>query len=153
MPRFKPRHYYPIGLDISDCECLVVGGGKVAERKIRRLLEYGAKVRVVSPDLTPHLMKWADEGKLRHQHARFQPCHFQKPVLVFAATNDLKLNQKIVQLAARKGVFVNVAKPGRTSGFIVPAIVKRPLFVVAISTDGRSPQTAKRIQKELEKIL
>lgn len=153
MPRAKKSRYYPIGLDIAGRECLVVGGGKVAERKIRRLLEYGAKVRVVSPDLTPLLTKWADERKFQYQRVRFSSGFLQKPVLVFAATDDIEWNQRIVRLAVRKGIFVNAAKPGQISGFIVPALVQRPSFTVAVSTEGRSPAKAKKLKEQLEKIL
>jgi precorrin-2 dehydrogenase/sirohydrochlorin ferrochelatase len=153
MAILKPKRYYPLGLDISGRECLVVGGGKVAERKIRRLLEYGARVRVVSPDLTPGLTGWAAARKFRYRRAKFSSRLLQKPVLVFAATNDAALNERIIRSAARKGIFTNAAKPGKASGFIVPALIKRSSFTIAISTEGRSPGTAKKIREKLEKIL
>lgn len=149
----KPRRYYPIGLDIAGRECLVVGGGKIAERKIRRLLEYGAKVRVVSPELTPLLTEWVAQRRLRYQRARFLPALLKKQGLVFAATDDAKLNQRIVQMAERKRIFANSAKPGQVSGFIVPALVKRPSFTVAVSTEGRFPAKAKKLKEKLERIL
>lgn len=149
----KSRHYYPIGLDIAGKECLVIGGGKVAERKIRRLLAYKAKVRVVSPDLTPLLAKWEAQRKFRYQQAKFFPKLFLKPVLVFATTDDIRLNRKIGRLAASKGIFANIAKPGHISGFIVPALIKRPSFTLAVSTEGRSPSRAKKLREKLEKIL
>ncbi len=153
MSPLKKKRYYPVGLDITGRECLVVGGGNVAERKIRRLLEYGAKVRVVSPDLTPLLAAWAAQRKLRHDRTRFSPPLLKKQILVFAATDDTKLNQKIVRLAVRRDILVNAAKPGQVSGFIVPALVRCPSFTVAVSTEGRSPGTAKRVREKLEKIL
>ena len=153
MARSKSRCYYPIGLDISGRECLVVGGGKVAERKIKRLVDYGARVQVVSPSLTPLLQIWADKRFLKYQQGKFSSALLKKQTLVFAATNDTKLNQKIAQLALRKGIFANVANPGRVSGFIVPALVKRPSFTVAVSTEGRSPSRAKKLKDKLEKIL
>lgn len=153
MPRAKKSRYYPIGLDIAGKECLVAGGGRVAERKIRRLLEYGAKIHVVSPDLTPLLKKWVAKRRIRHQRARFSPAFLKKQILVFAATDDTKLNQRIVRLAARRGTFANAAKPGGASSFIVPALLKRGSFSIAVSTEGRSPVKAKRIKDELERIL
>jgi len=153
MSRPKKSRYYPLGLDITGRECLVVGGGKVAERKIRRLLEYGAKVRVVSPDLTPILTEWTAQRRLRFHRAMFSPSFLKKQVLVFAATDDVELNQKIARLAVRKGIFANVVKPGRASGFIVPALVRRSSFTVAVSTEGRSPAKAKKLKERLEKIL
>lgn len=153
MARAKARHYYPIGLDIAGRECLVVGGGKVAERKIKRLVDYGAKVQVVSPSLAPLLKAWADKGLLKYQRGKFSSALLEKQALVFAATNDTELNQRIARLALRKGIFANAAKPGGVSGFIVPALVKRPSFTVAVSTEGRSPGRAKKLKEKLEKIL
>ena len=153
MKRADRAQYYPVGLNITGKECLVVGGGKVAERKIKRLLDYGAKVQVVSPSLTPLLQEWTGKGLLKYRRARFSDPLLGKQTLVFAATDDTKLNQRIVRLAKRKRILANAAKPGRVSGFIVPALLKRRSFTVAISTEGCSPKTAKRIRKKLEKIL
>jgi siroheme synthase-like protein len=153
MPRAKKGRYYPIGLDIAGKACLVAGGGRVAERKIRRLLEYEAKIHVVSPDLTPLLKKWATERRIRYQRAKFSANLLKKQVLVFAATDDIELNQRIVRLAARRGIFANAAKPGRVSSFIVPALLKRGSLSIAVSTEGRSPAKAKKIKNRLERIL
>ncbi len=153
MARSNPRCYYPIGLDIAGRECLVVGGGKVAERKIKRLLDYGAKVQVVSPLLTVLLQEWAGQGLLKYRKGRFASSLLKKQVLVFAATDDVKLNQRIVRLAERKKMLANSAKPGKASGFIVPALLKRESFTVAVSTGGSSPAKAKKIKDGLERIL
>ncbi|OGX14003.1 MAG: hypothetical protein A2351_08455 [Omnitrophica bacterium RIFOXYB12_FULL_50_7] len=149
----KPRRYYPIGLDITDRECLVVGGGRVAERKVMRLLAYGAKVTVVSPELTPSLKKWARQDMFCHQKKKFSNDILREQFLVFALTDDLSVNRRIACEARKKNILANVAKPGGASAFILPAVLRRPSFSIAVSTEGRSPRTAKRIREKLKKIL
>lgn len=145
--------YYPVGLKVAGRECLVVGGGRVAERKVRSLLEYGAKVRIVSPLLTPFLGRLAERGDLKWQERKFSALLFRQPVLAFALTDDIALNRRVARLAKSRGVPVNVANPGKDSSFILPAVLRRRSFTVAVSTDGRSPARAKRIRDRLERIL
>lgn len=149
----KPKSYYPLALDLDGKRCLVVGGGRVAERKVKRLLEYGAKVELVSPSLTPALEQWAREGRFQCRRGRFSGRYLKKQTLLFAVTDDVSLNQRIVKTAGKKGILVNCAKPGNASGFIVPAVVKRGSFTVAISTDGRSPKKARALRRKLEGVL
>ena len=153
MALSRRRRYYPIGLDIIGKECVVVGGGRVAERKVMRLLEYGAQITVVSPKLTPLLQKWARQDLFCHRKKKFSNDLLQGQFLVFALTDDLSVNRRIACEARKKNILVNVAKPGEASTFFLPALLRRPSFSIAVSTEGRSPRTAKRIREKLEKIL
>ncbi|MDD5226946.1 MAG: bifunctional precorrin-2 dehydrogenase/sirohydrochlorin ferrochelatase [Candidatus Omnitrophica bacterium] len=149
----KQRCYYPIGLDVAGKECVVIGGGRVAERKVTRLLEYGAQVTVVSPVLTPLLKKWVRQDLVLYRKKKFSNDILQKQHLVFALTNDLSVNRRIACEARKKNIPVNVAKPGKASTFILPAVLRRPSFSIAISTGGRCPKSARKIREKLEKIL
>jgi len=142
--------FYPIFLKIKKKPVLVVGGGKVAERKINSLLEYGAKIFVVSKELTKGLRELVDKGKIEYLGKDFLVDQLDEKLLVIVATDDPLFNRYVAQEAEKKGILVNVADQPADCSFIVPSILKRGDLVIAISTSGKSPFLAKKIREELE---
>ncbi len=143
--------YYPIFLNISGQRCVVVGGGQVALRKVRTLLEHGAGVEVISPDLCPELGQLAESGEIRVLQRSYQSGDLQDAVIAIAATNDSHTNQEVVTEARRKTVLVNVVDDAESSDFIAPSYMRRGDVTIAISTAGRSPALARKIRTSLEK--
>jgi precorrin-2 dehydrogenase/sirohydrochlorin ferrochelatase len=139
-PPAHPEAYYPVFLDLRGKPCVVVGGGRVAERKALALLAAGARLTVVSPALTVRLRKEKDGGRLRHVERAFRPGDLRGAFLVIAATDDEKVNEAV---AARKDLLVNVVDRPEHCTFIVPASVRRGPLHVAISTSGSSPYLRK----------
>ncbi|CRF28784.1 uroporphyrinogen-III C-methyltransferase [Mycobacterium tuberculosis] len=147
--------WYPVLLDLEGKPCLVVGGGRVAERKARTLLEAGANVTVVSPQLTPQLEAWAAEGLIRTQRQEFisgLPVLAQAR-LVFAATGDAEVNAQVCAEAEALGKLVNSADDAEAGGFIVPAILRRGRLTLAVSTAGASPALAAKVRRQLEDVF
>lgn len=142
--------YYPVYLDLRERLCVVVGGGRVAERKALSLLEAGADVLVVSPSLTPKLQTLSSSGKINHQSRQFEEADLRGAYLVIAATNVPDLNGRIGRLCKKTNILVNVAAPPEESSFIVPSVVDRGELLIAISSCGASPALAKKIRQELE---
>ncbi|MCM8775068.1 MAG: bifunctional precorrin-2 dehydrogenase/sirohydrochlorin ferrochelatase [Candidatus Omnitrophica bacterium] len=149
----RSKRYYPISLRLTGQKCLVVGGGLVATRKVRKLLQFGAAVRVLSPRMTEPLKLLAEQKKISWTPRKFFEGALKETRLVFAATNDIRVNQQIARAATQRKIWVNVANPGPCSTFIVPAVLKRKNYTLAISTDGRSPREAKRLRGRLEAVL
>jgi siroheme synthase-like protein len=145
--------YYPIFLNISRKKCVVVGGGRVALRKVRALLEYGAGVEVISPDPCPELIELAKSGRIHILHRHYQPGDLQKAVIAIAATDNSALNQQVIKEAKGKAVLVNVIDEPENSDFIVPSYVRRGSMTIAVSTAGKSPALARKIRTRLEKEL
>ncbi len=145
--------YYPVYLDLRERCCVIVGGGRVAERKALSLLEAGADVMVVSPSLTPKLQELSSSGKIAHIAKTFEEKNLSGAYIVIAATDIPDLNAEIGRLCRKKQVLVNVVAPPSGSSFIVPSLVDRGALLIAISTSGESPALSKRIRKELEKIF
>lgn len=143
--------YYPIYLDIENKPCLVIGGGAVGTRKVHTLLDYGANVTVVSPKLSAHLQSLAANGAIEWRSRTYEPTDLQGVFLVFGATDDDRLNQKIHADAEAKNLLCNIADRPAVCNFILPSIVRRGDLSIAISTSGKSPAFAKRVRKELEK--
>ena len=145
--------YYPIFLKISGKRCVVVGGGGVARRKVRALLEHGASVEVISPDPSPELDKLAETGEIKVLRRRYQPGDLQGAFLAIAATDNRALNRQVVKEAQDRAVLVSVADDPQDSDFILPSYVRRGALTIAVSTDGVSPALARKIRTRLEKEL
>lgn len=143
--------YYPVNLDVLHRDCLVVGGGSVAERKVRTLFECGAKVTVITLDATEHLETlWAD-GYIELNFKGYQSSDLDGRFLVIGATDDEVVNQTISQDAASRGILCNIADRPETCTFVLPAIACRGDLVIAISTSNKSPAVAKHIRQAMEK--
>lgn len=142
--------YYPVFLELEGKTALVVGGGRVARRKVETLLERGAFVHLVSRELTDRLAELIDAGRVRLLGQEFREEHLVGVFLVFIATNDMELNRKVSKSARDLGLLVNVADQPAHCNFIVPSIVTRGDLLLAISTSGKSPALARKIRKELE---
>lgn len=145
--------YFPIFLDLRGKLCVIVGGGRVAERKTRKLLEAGARVRVVSPELTAGLLRLKRQGKILHCEGRFQARDLGNAHLAIAATDDRELNARIYQLCEKRRIWVNGVDDPVHSSFIFPAVVKKGDLILAISTSGKSPAMARVLRKKLEKEI
>jgi precorrin-2 dehydrogenase/sirohydrochlorin ferrochelatase len=141
---------YPVFTLIVDRPCLVVGGGGVGERKVLDLLEAGARVTLVSPDLTPALAALAAKGAIRHLQEDFQEEQVAGMALVIGATDDMAVNARVSAAAQARGIMVNIVDQPHLCTFIVPAQVRRGELTLAISTGGASPALARKIREELE---
>lgn len=149
----QPTGYYPMFLNIDGRRCIVVGGGKVALRKVRALLEYGANTEVISPDLCSQLVELVEQGQIRTLRRCYQPGDLKKALIAIVATDDSDINQQVVKEARREGVLVNVADDLENSDFIVPSYTHRGGITIAVSTAGKSPALARKIRTRLEKEL
>ena len=142
--------YYPINLDIRGRNCLVVGGGRVGARKVRTLAQCGALVTVVSPEVAPQLTALVDGETVELKKRPYRSSDLDGMFLVIGATDDEDLNRRIHADAESRGILCNIADRPEICNFILPAIVTRGDFTMAISTAGKSPAFAKHIRKELE---
>ncbi len=142
--------YYPILMDLDGKRALVLGGGEVAERKVRTLISFGAVVDVVSLDLSSGLTNLVEEGRVRRVGREFHETHLDGAVLVIAATDDASVNRRVGLAARARGIPVNAVDQPADCTFIVPAVIRRGDLVLAVSTSGRSPALARRIREELE---
>ncbi len=145
--------YYPIFLDLENRPVLVVGGGAVAERKVASLVETGARVTVVSPEVTPELQKLANAGAVALRRRGFLPADLEDSILVITATDDAALQSEIAALAESNNIPVNTVDQPELCTFIVPAIVRRGDITVAISTSGSSPSLAAVLRARIEGIV
>jgi len=143
--------YYPIHLDIQNRNCLVVGGGGVGTRKVTTLLNCGAKVTVVSPEISQQLHNLAETAPLTLKSRPYRCADLEGMFLVIGATDDETLNAQISSDAERRNTLCNIADRPEKCNFILPSILRRDDLVITISTSGRSPALAKKLRKTLER--
>lgn len=142
--------YYPVYLDLSRKKCLVVGGGKVAERKVKSLLKCGAKVFVVSPVLTGWLEQSVSAGKVTAIRRNYTTTDLEDAFLVIGATDNHEINNKVAEECSERNILVNIVDQTAKCNFIVPAVIRRGALSISVSTGGNSPMLARRIREELE---
>jgi precorrin-2 dehydrogenase/sirohydrochlorin ferrochelatase len=145
--------YYPLFLDITDRRCVVVGGGDVAERKVGRLLDFGARVVVVGKALTPGLEMMKQEGRINHIAADYDQTLIDDAFLVIGATDRDDVNANISRDGKKKGILVNIVDDPDKCDFILPSLLKQGDLLIAVSTGGKSPALAKKLREEMEQIF
>lgn len=149
MEKASPK-YYPICADLNRRRCLVVGAGKVAARKVRSLLETGALVRVVSPDAVEEVAELAGEGKIDWQKRTFAKSDLEGVFLVVGAAGDPEVNRQVYEAADSASILINIADEPGLCNFILPSVIRRGEFQIAISSGGASPVLARKIREVLE---
>jgi len=142
--------YLPIFTDVRNKLCLLVGGGEVARRKAGVLLEAGARVRVVAPQIDPAL---AELPRVEKIVACFEAQHLDGVTLVIAATNDRAVNRQVSELARERNIPVNVVDAPELCSFIMPAILDRSPLMVAFSSGGASPVLTRMLRGKLEAMI
>ena len=143
--------YYPVNLDVQNRRCLVVGGGAVGQRKVKTLLECGARVTVIAPLVTEYLHGLASQDRIRLKVRAYQPSDQDGQFLVIGATGDEEVNRQISEDASGRGILCNIADCPKACTFVLPAIVSQGDLVIAVSTSNKSPAVAKRIRQALAK--
>ena len=141
--------YLPIGLDLRDRACLVVGGGEVGTRKVLTLLKAGARVTLVSPRATPTLEEKAGDAELLWVREPFREEHLDGAFLAVAATDDEALNSSLVEAARRRGTLICDASSAERSQVIFGALHEGDGVTVAVFTDGRDPSLARKTRDRI----
>jgi len=145
--------YLPIFIQLRGELAVVVGGGQVASRKVELLLQAGARVTVVAPEVVDELYALAARGELHHVCAEFAASHLSGAGIVIAATDSREVNAAVSCAARKARIPVNVVDDPELSSFIFPAIVDRSPVIVAIGTSGHSPVLARRVRAQIETML
>jgi uroporphyrin-III C-methyltransferase / precorrin-2 dehydrogenase / sirohydrochlorin ferrochelatase len=145
--------YLPLFMQLRSQPVVVVGGGRIAIRKVDLLRRSGARITVVSPELREELHKLASRGELHYIAGKFEEAHIEGATLVIAATNVHEVNVAVSAAAQARRIPVNVVDNPTLSTFIFPAIVDRSPIIVAVSSGGESPVLARRIREQIEALL
>lgn len=145
--------YFPLFIDSQELQCLVVGAGEVAARKIELLLKSEARITVVAPDVCDVVQALAQENKITLHKREYLLSDIDGKNVIFVATNDSQLNQSISEQAKAKGLLVNVVDNTPLCSFITPSIVDRSPIVIAMSSGGVAPVLLRYLRQKLESTI
>ena len=145
---------YPLNVDLSGRSLILVGGGRVAERKVRGILSAGTEtsICVIAPKITMVLQEHAAAGRLCWKQACYADGMLEGAFLVYAATDLREVNAAVAAEAKRRGIPVNVIDDPAASTFQVPASIHRGELILSVSTAGGSPALSRAIRMELEEM-
>ena len=143
-------HYYPIALNLENKFALVAGGGEVSERKVKGLLKIGARIMVVSPQVTPVLRRLAKQRRIKWLKRLVEDSDVAGANIVIAATSDRAVNKKVSLWAKQRKVLVNAVDQPRLSDFISPAVLRAAKATVAVYTNGKEPLFSKDLKNFLQ---
>ena len=145
--------YYPIFVEMEGRSCLVIGGGREAQRKVAGLLGAGGRVTVIAPKLTRDLQAMLAAGEIEHIQREYQDGDVEGYEVCMVATDDGAVNGDVAAEGKRRGIWVNAADDTKNCDFILPAVIRRGAITIAASTGGASPALARRLREELEAYL
>ncbi len=146
-------HFLPVFMNIENRNCLVVGGGEVAARKVDLLLKARARVQLAARNLNPEIQVLVDEGRIHYIGEEYYETLLNNCVLVIAATDDESLNRHISEQACLRNLPVNVVDNPPLCTFIMPSVIDRYPVQIAISTGGASPVLARLLRARLETMI
>jgi precorrin-2 dehydrogenase/sirohydrochlorin ferrochelatase len=146
---------YPIFLKLHQLNVLIVGGGNVALEKLSFLLKSSpnANVEVVAMHFLPELLTLTEKHSVKIRHSKFKKKFLKKKHLVIACTDDLEVNKRVYRLSKKRNLLANIADTPEFCDFYLGGIVTKGNVKIAISTNGKSPTTAKRLREFFEEII
>jgi len=145
--------YLPIGLSLKKRSCLVVGGGKVALRKVDTLLDYDSKITVITPEPVEKIEYYASKGKLKLERRAYCSPEAETYGIVISASDDSTVNKTVYEDCRAAGVPINVVDNPALCDVIFPAVIKRDCLSVAVSTDGKAPFLSRHLRLILEGVF
>lgn len=145
--------HFPVFLDLKDRSCLVIGGGSVASRKVKNLLNADAQVIVISPEINDDLSALEKDSRINWIKREVENTDIARAFLVVAATDNKAVNAQIAELANNANTLVNVADDASLCSFIFPSVLDRSPVTIAVSTGGASPVLARQLRMKLETMI
>lgn len=145
--------FLPVGLDLQDRSCVIVGGGMVGTRKALSLVRVGARVTVVAPEISPALTAEVEAGRVRWSRGEFAPEHLDGARVVVLATDDPAVNERAAGLARDRGTLLCDATSAERTELICGALLEEDGVTIAAFTDGRDPGRARRTRDQVAEWL
>lgn len=141
--------YFPFYIDIENKKCIIVGGGKIALQKLKKIILFNPDITVIAPNICDEIKKYG----VKTEHRKFIDNDIKNAFMVISATDDEKLNAHIFELCKAENILVNTVDDKEKCGFIFPSIIKKDDVTVGITTSGKSPLYAKYLRQQIEDVL
>ena len=149
----KNKRFFPIFVDLSDKKIVVVGGGNIATRRIKTLLQFTRNITAVAPKTTMELHELGKAGFVNLINRPVKRSDFTMAFMVIAATNDWKLNDEIYRVCKEEGIYVNVADDKSKCDFYFPGIYMQDEVVVGITASGLNHKKARKVRVAIQEAM
>ena len=149
----KNKRFFPMFVDLSDKKIVVVGGGNIATRRIKTLLQFTRNITAVAPKTTMELHELGKAGFVNLINRPVKRSYFAMAFMVIAATNDWKLNDEIYRVCKEQGIYVNVADDKSKCDFYFPGIYMQDEVVVGITASGLNHKKARRVRVAIQEAM
>ena len=147
------KPYFPLFIDIAQKEIVVIGGGRIAERRVKTLLSFAEHIVVAAPELTEKLYGLVKKGQIEWIQENYDSKMLEGAFIVLAATDNAACNEQIVKDCRRRGILVNTAHRKELCDFYFPAVAARENVVVGITASGQSHAKARETREKIERVL
>ena len=145
--------YFPLFVDLSEKRIVVIGAGTIAKRRINVLYDFAEQITVIAPEIHPDIEMLADTGKLRIVRKNYESADLDDADIVFAATNDKKVNREIAKLCRERHIPVNNCSDRDQCDFWFPGVIHTEAAVIGVTANGRDHAKAKQITERIKKAL
>lgn len=149
----KNKRFFPMFVDLSDKKIVVVGGGNIATRRIKTLLQFTRNITAVAPKTTMELHELGKAGFVNLINRPVKRSDFTMAFMVIAATNDWKLNDEIYRVCKEEGIYVNVADDKSKCDFYFPGIYMQDEVVVGITASGLNHKKARKVRVAIQEVM
>ncbi len=149
----KNKRYFPMFVDLSDKNIVVIGGGNIATRRVKTLLQFTRNVTAIAPAMTPELMELGKAGLVMIKYRNVKRSDLSLAYMVIAATNDHKLNDEIYRICKEEGIYVNIADDKEKCDFYFPGIFMQDELVVGITASGLDHKKARKVRIAIEQAM
>lgn len=149
MQKKEQDNYFPVLIDLRKLKVLVIGGGNISTRKVSNLIEFNAKITVISPEFSNKLLRLAEQTKIHLIQKEFSEGDILGFNFVFCSTGEPEIDAKVHKECLAKGVLINVADVPELCNFIIPATIKRGSLTISIASQGKAPFFVRELRKKL----
>ncbi len=149
----KCKALFPMFFDISEKKIVVIGGGKIATRRIKALLDFADKILVIAPKVSDDILQMGKDGRILFERRTYNEKDINGADIVLAATDNVSLNDEIYTNCKHLGIMVNVASDKEKCDFYFPGIVKKDSIIIGISAGGNDHKGAKEMRQKIQKYL
>ena len=149
----KNKRYFPLYVDLSDKNIVVVGGGTIATRRVKALLLFTRNITVIAPKMTADLWELGKLGKIQIQPRPVKKSDFSMAYMVLAVTNNSELNEEIYRICKEEGIYVNVADDKSKCDFYFPGIYMKDEVVIGITASGLDHSRAKKVRLAIQEAM
>lgn len=149
----KTKRFFPMFVDLSDKKIVVVGGGNIATRRVKTLLQFTRNITAVAPKTTMELHELGKAGYVNLINRSVKRSDFDMAYMVIAATNDWKLNDEIHRVCKEEGIYVNVADDKSKCDFYFPGVYMKDEVVVGITASGLNHKKARKVRVAIQEAM